>query len=212
MKIYNYNRITKEFMSQTVAGENPLEEGKYLIPASATSISPLKSKDGFAVCFNEENKIWEYIEDNRTKTIYSTDTKEEVKVDYIGKIKDGFTQLVPNEFDKWDGAKWIVDEILVKENEEKLKQIEVEQAKRNGEIYTLNNVDYKVSFMKDDADGLMQVSMAFQLGLTNTVIHFENGTKMPIKNTEFEPFAIWFVGKRNSFFVEQLEQGGIDGN
>ena len=84
--------------------------------------------------------------------------------------------------------------------------------KLEGEVYNLNNVDYKVSFMKDDADGLMQVSMAFQLGLTETIIHFENGTKMPIKNTEFEPFAIWFVGKRNSFFVEQLEQGGINGN
>lgn len=77
--------------------------------------------------------------------------------------------------------------------------------KYEGEVYTLNDVDYKVSFMKDDADGLMQVSMAFQLGLTETVIYFENGTKMPIKNTEFEAFAIWFVGKRNSFFV-----GGTD--
>jgi len=74
--------------------------------------------------------------------------------------------------------------------------------KFEGEVYSLNDVDYQVSFMKDDADGMMQVSMAFQLGLTETVIHFENGTKMPIKNTEFEPFAIWFVGKRNSFFVE----------
>ena len=73
--------------------------------------------------------------------------------------------------------------------------------KYEGETYTLNDVDYQVSFMKDDADGMMQVSMAFQLGLTETVIHFENGTKMPIKNTEFEAFAIWFVGKRNSFFV-----------
>ncbi|WP_373073879.1 hypothetical protein [Sulfurimonas sp.] len=78
---------------------------------------------------------------------------------------------------------------------------ELEKVKSTGEIYTLNNVDYQVSFMKDDADGLMQVSMAFQLGLTETIIHFENGTKMPIKNTEFEAFAIWFVGKRNSFFV-----------
>ena len=93
-----------------------------------------------------------------------------------------------------------VDNIVV-EDEEKINEINILKSKKIGEAYTLNDVDYKVSFMKDDADGMIQVSMAFQLGLTETVIHFENGTKMPIKNTEFEEFAIWFVCKRNSFFV-----------
>lgn len=73
--------------------------------------------------------------------------------------------------------------------------------KAEGEVYTLNGVDYQVPFMKDDADGLMQVNAAFQLGITETVIYFTNGTKMPIKAAEFQEFAIWFVTKRNSFFV-----------
>jgi len=111
-----------------------------------------------------------------------------------------------------DNGGVIEDEFTPEEIAEQQAIYESNTRKSEGEIYTLNDIDYKVSFMKDDADGMMQVSMAFQLGLTETVIHFENGTKMPIKNTEFEPFAIWFVGKRNSFFVEQLEQGGIDGN
>lgn len=74
--------------------------------------------------------------------------------------------------------------------------------KAKGETYTLNGIDYQVPFMKDDADGLMQVNGAFQLGITNTVIHFSNGTKMPITASEFIDFAIWFVNKRNSFFIE----------
>lgn len=73
--------------------------------------------------------------------------------------------------------------------------------KATGEIYTLNNVDYQVPFMKDDADGLMQVNAAFQLGITETVIRFTNGTKMPITAAEFNDFAVWFVTKRNSFFI-----------
>jgi hypothetical protein len=89
--------------------------------------------------------------------------------------------------------------VLKKEKEDALN---FAKSKEIGENYTLDGVDYKVSFMKDDADGMMQVSMAFSLGLTNTIISFENGTKMPIKNTEFETFAIWFVGKRNSYFVK----------
>ena len=88
--------------------------------------------------------------------------------------------------------------LLKKQKEDKLN---FEKSKEIGETYTLNNVDYVVSFMKNDADGMMQVSMAFQLGLTETIINFENGTKMPIKSTEFEEFALWFVGKRNSYFV-----------
>lgn len=114
MKIYNYNKETKEFTTSTNATENPLEKGKYLIPAGATSKEPLSSKDGFAVCFNEtKKKEWEYLEDNRNKTVYSTTTKEALIVDYLGAIKDGFTLLVPKEFDKWENNSWVTDETLV---------------------------------------------------------------------------------------------------
>jgi len=73
--------------------------------------------------------------------------------------------------------------------------------KVDGEIYTLNSVDYLVPFMKDDADGLVQVNAAFELGITDTVIYFTNGTKMPITATDFQDFAVWFVNKRNAFFT-----------
>ena len=59
---------------------------------------------------------------------------------------------------------------------------------------------YQVSLTKDDGDGLVQVKNGFDLGLTNTVIHFENGTKMPITADEFQEFALWFVNERNKFF------------
>lgn len=59
---------------------------------------------------------------------------------------------------------------------------------------------YKVSFTKDDGDGLMQVKTAFELGLTETVIHFDCGTKMPMKVEDFNAFSLWFVNKRNEFF------------
>ena len=68
----------------------------------------------------------------------------------------------------------------------------------------LEGVDYngfQISFTKDDGDGLVQVKSAFELGLTSTTIHFENGTKMPITSAEFGAFAEWFAQKRNEFFV-----------
>lgn len=135
------------------------------------------------------------IHDDKTVSIFSIkegiDAEKEAKkvggILYDGEIPD-------STFLKWENEKVIIDETRISE-------YNIKKAKAVGEVYTLNDVDYQVSFMKDDADGMMQVSIAFQLGLTETVIYFENGTKMPIKNTEFEAFAIWFVGKRNSFFV-----------
>lgn len=73
--------------------------------------------------------------------------------------------------------------------------------KAEGDVYSLNGVDYLVPFMKDDADGLLQVNAAFQLGITDSVLYFTNGTKMPITAAEFQDFAVWFVTKRNSFFT-----------
>ena len=90
----------------------------------------------------------------------------------------------------------------IKAEEAKQAQLEAERvAKEEGEIYTLNDVDYKISFTKDDADGMMQVKTAFEMGLTATNIHFYNGTVVPVDVDTFTPLAIWFVEKRNSFFV-----------
>lgn len=87
--------------------------------------------------------------------------------------------------------------------EDEMKQFTIitPDPKSVGEIYTLNGIDYQIPFMKDDADGLMQVNAAFQLGVTETVIYFTNSVKMPITAAEFNDFAVWFVTKRNSFFI-----------
>ena len=71
----------------------------------------------------------------------------------------------------------------------------------SGAPYTLDGIEYQISFTKDDGDGLMQVKSAFELGLASTIIYFANGTKMLITAEEFEAFAVWFVNKRNEFFV-----------
>ena len=75
------------------------------------------------------------------------------------------------------------------------------EAMLSGAPYTLDGIEYKISFTKDDGDGMIQVRAAFDLGVEATTIHFENGTKMPITPAEFGVFAAWFVQKRNEFFV-----------
>ena len=106
MIVYKYDTQTKEFLEELRINE---AYGTNL--PFTTTIKPLAKKDGFAICFNGTK--WEYVEDNRNKTIYVKATKEELKVDYLGKIKDEHTLLVPKQFDKWDYSlkKWIEDTI-----------------------------------------------------------------------------------------------------
>ncbi len=143
MKIYNYNKETKEFTIITTATESPLEKEKYIIPANATDKEPLEAKDGFVVCFNEEQNNWEYIEDNRNKIAYSILTKQEIKVDYLGPIKNGHTLLKPTQFDKWNDAtkSWIEDIELIRASKlNDIKNIYEIEANKN---VVYNEVTYK---------------------------------------------------------------------
>ena len=117
MIVYKYDTETKEFIQELEINE---AYGTNL--PFTTTIKPLAKKDGFAICFNGTK--WEYIEDNLNKTIYVKATKEELKVDYLGKIKDEHTLLVPNQFDEWDytQSRWI--ENIEKKETQRIQQIE----------------------------------------------------------------------------------------
>lgn len=117
IKIYRYDITTKEFLQELEINE------AYGTNLPFTTIGkPLAKKEGFAVCFNGTK--WEYIEDNRGKTVYVKATKEELKVDYLGKIKDEHTLLIPKQFNEWNYTKnkWV--ENIEKKETQRIQQIE----------------------------------------------------------------------------------------
>lgn len=68
----------------------------------------------------------------------------------------------------------------------------------------LTGIDYQgsmISLTDVDGNGMLQVKAAFEMGLPATMIHFKNGTKLPMTATDFPAFALWFVTERNRFFV-----------
>jgi hypothetical protein len=111
IKIYRYDITTKEFIQELEINE---AYGTNL--PFTTTIKPLAKKDGFAICFNGTK--WEYVEDNRNTVVYNKETKQESKVDYLGKIKDDVTTSKPEQFDIWDYKtnSWVCDEVE-KEND-----------------------------------------------------------------------------------------------
>lgn len=125
-----------------------------------------------------------------------------------GKAQVGSGTFVPDGFIVYDNEpQELVDALsLEKQEQEALKKIEEDKKSRAsamlaGAVYTIDGKDYIISFTKDDGDGLTQVKSAFDIGLSATTIHFENGTKLPITGEEFLPFSLWFVNKRNEFFL-----------
>ena len=157
MKVYKYDIDTKEFLQELEINE---AYGSNL--PFTTTIKPLAKKDGFAICFNGTK--WEYVEDNRDKTVYVKDTKQELKVDYLGKIKDEHTLLVPKQFDEWDYSqnKWVEDK--VKANEFRINQIKAKANElilaRYSIIWQLNHprVDVQYKNAYDFIDNIRRIS------------------------------------------------------
>ena len=67
MKIYLYSEETKEFLIEKNAKISPLDNS-YLIPKNATDLVPLEPREGYAVCFINNN--WQYVIDNRNAVYY----------------------------------------------------------------------------------------------------------------------------------------------
>lgn len=171
MEIYNYDENGK-LLNTSKAEESPLEEGVFLIPSMATEKKPLLEKDGFDIFF--DGKQWKYVE--------------------IPKAKPD----QPNDYSVWDEGAWTWVE------DESLKvAYEKQEASRLRDEAMLKGFEYNgtdISVTKDDGDGMVQVKASFELGLTSTVIHFTNGSKLPMTAEEFPKFALQFVTERGKFF------------
>lgn len=103
IKLYSFSEDTKEFCAEF---EYFWAVGTGLA-ANSTQLQPLPQKDGFVILFDEESQKWLYAEDNRNKTVYSVDDKNESIIDYIGPIKSGFTEEKPALFETWTGTEWV---------------------------------------------------------------------------------------------------------
>ena len=149
MIVYKYDTQTKEFIQELEINE---AYGTNL--PFTTEIKPLTKKDGFAICFNGTK--WEHKEDNRNKTIYVKDTKEELKVDYLGKIKDEHTFFIPKEFDEWDYSqnKWIEDE--VESEKDRIQKIEYKCNRAIEDVYPIykqiNITNLLTPYTEEDRD------------------------------------------------------------
>ena len=114
MKVYHYNKKTGELitfvkngkqLNYTEARPDPLEKGKFLLPANATFIAPKKGEN----VFNDGK--WNKVPDYRKRIVYDKKTKRICNMLGLGELSDNLTLLVPKARDKWDynNDKWVTD-------------------------------------------------------------------------------------------------------
>jgi len=118
MKIYNYNPATNEFLNETIALNDPIENLP-LVPANATLIKndliPEKNK---AIIFNRDNQKWEYVDDFRNTVVANKQTGQNYTIQKLNENPKNlieYTQILPSEANqKWDeiNQKWFSEKPL----------------------------------------------------------------------------------------------------
>jgi len=63
MKVYGYNWATREYTGEDEADPNPLEPGKWLLPAYSTTKAPPELQQGQRALYDPETEEWT-VEDN----------------------------------------------------------------------------------------------------------------------------------------------------
>ena len=115
MKIYSYDEMTGEYISEGEAVRSPLWnnthaiEDKFLIPRNATTVAPPDAINGHVRVFGLMSGEWIQVEDNRGKTVYNTSSAASLTLLAIGAIPDGYTLFPPCPYPKWNGSAWETD-------------------------------------------------------------------------------------------------------
>ncbi|MBU1001913.1 MAG: phage tail assembly chaperone [Proteobacteria bacterium] len=102
MQIYNFHPGTGEYLGSGIARPDPLEDGRFLIPAHAAEVAPLEPGQGQAVVWTGEG--WDLVEDHRGEVHYSTATGEPLIIEELGALPAGLTGTAPGDFQNWDAA------------------------------------------------------------------------------------------------------------
>lgn len=80
MKIYHYNATNGAYIGDGMADIDPLEAGKYLIPACATEIAPPEQQEGKVVIFDAIENAWMYVDEMFAETPKGTPAQKMTQI------------------------------------------------------------------------------------------------------------------------------------
>lgn len=127
MMIYHVHPRTGELLGNGTADKNPLEPGKWLIPAHACAVAPPECPAGRVAVW--ANEAWSLVIDMRGP-VFSTETGAQSRHEDLGELPAGLTQLAPPSTDhRWDAGAWVLDDAA-----KATRASQAERAWRNNEL------------------------------------------------------------------------------
>ncbi|PQQ36260.1 tail fiber assembly protein [Photorhabdus laumondii] len=142
IKVYHTNQITREF---TNADIEYVMLGVSLSAHSYLDAPDFPDSDDVAVCRSEDGKYWEIVPDYRGKIAYDTLTLTQQKITELGELPETLTFKQPTTgFDKWDGTKWVTDNVALKANQ-------IEQAEQQ-RVTLLRHASESIALLQDAVD------------------------------------------------------------
>jgi hypothetical protein len=98
MKIYNYQPTTKEYLGESIADKDPLDDTNWLIPANAVTVMPPVSGTNEVAVYDKAVSEWRLLPDYRNIPVWDAEGNSEVVIS-IGDLPEGFsfTKVVPLE-------------------------------------------------------------------------------------------------------------------
>ncbi|MCC8376499.1 MULTISPECIES: tail fiber assembly protein [Photorhabdus] len=142
IKVYHTDQITREF---THADIEHVMLGVSLSANSYLDAPDFPDSDDVAVCRSEDGKCWEIVPDYRGKIAYDTLTRTQQKITELGELPETLTFKQPTtDFDKWDGTKWVTDNVALKANQ-------IEQAEQQ-RVILLRHANEFITLLQDAVD------------------------------------------------------------
>lgn len=209
MKYYTYDEQTKEFLFSGECEIDTLEtkrqgENVYLLPANSTFEEPLKSKEGFAIVYNDG---WKYIVDYRGKKYIKDNTVKEVK-----ELGD-FKILTDEQLKKINSGDLIIENNKLKEKpleelkEEKREEInaareearKTEGAEYDGDIFDVDETS--------QSNILAQIKVAELLKDTEATYIYRSKTNTDhlLNVTELQELGLSIAQKVNAIYAKSWE-------
>jgi len=190
MEIHNYSPQTGEYLGASVARPDPLEDGRYLVPANATTESPPSVKDFEVAVYNNG---WAVKKDYRGVKYWDTDKNQYEIKDIDEVVPEGYISVAPPEGDvKWGGTSWV-------KSPPTPQQVNIERSRRLVEGSTISVTSYgEIPVQGRDQDQITILALEASAkdlkaaGVTTAAIPFrdrDNGSHMLTPDQTIELMA-----------------------
>ncbi|BBG59464.1 tail fiber assembly protein [Providencia rustigianii] len=142
VEVYLCDSMTREYVRASL---DNVPFGGSVVADAYLDKPELPTKANIAIIRSDDEKSWLHVPDYREKMAYSTETRQPIKIDFIGDLPTTLTLLEPKtEFDVWNGKKWVTDTEAQKASF--IAQAESEKAQR------LDEANKQVSYLQDAID------------------------------------------------------------